>query len=105
MPGWFNETLPPRKLTNRIAFLRLDGDLYASTWDALTTLYPLVVDGGAIYIDDYGSFTGCRKAVDKYRALHRISERMHRITPPEANTLQEQGDSLWWIKRTRGRER
>ena len=45
VPGWFNETLPPAGL-RRIAFLRLDGDLYESTRDAITALYPLVASGG-----------------------------------------------------------
>ena len=49
--GWFNETLPPDGL-GRISFLRLDGDLYASTRDALSALYPLVAPGGIVYSDD-----------------------------------------------------
>ena len=35
--------------------LRLDGDLYVSTMDALKTLYPKVSPGGYVYVDDYGS--------------------------------------------------
>ena len=62
--GWFNETLPPPGLTH-IAFLRLDGDLYASTRDALNALYPLVARGGIVYSDDYGSFSGCARAIDE----------------------------------------
>ena len=60
--GWFNETLPPPGL-KQIAFLRLDGDLYESTIWPLRQLYPLVAPGGVIYIDDYGSFAGCARAV------------------------------------------
>lgn len=63
--GWFADTLPPLGL-RRIAFLRLDGDLYNSTYDALTRLEPLVAPGGYIYVDDYGSFRGCGAAVDRY---------------------------------------
>ena len=65
VPGWFNETLPPPSL-RRISFLRLDGDMYESTIGPLRTLYPLVAAGGVVYIDDYGSFAGCAKAVNEY---------------------------------------
>lgn len=43
--GWFNETLPASQV-KRIAFLRLDGDLYVSTMDALQALYDKVAPGG-----------------------------------------------------------
>jgi O-methyltransferase len=64
--GWFCDTLPvivPQ--LDQIAILRLDGDLYASTWDALTHLYPKVIEGGFVVIDDY-SITGARQAVTDY---------------------------------------
>ena len=41
--------------------------MFVSTWDALVHLYDKVVPGGLIYIDDYGSFNGCREAVDIFR--------------------------------------
>jgi len=63
--GWFHKTLPPRNLHN-IAFLRLDGDVYNSTSVALQRLYPLVSSRGIVYVDDYGSFAGCSRAVDEY---------------------------------------
>lgn len=41
--GWFNETLPKYKgEIGPISFLRLDGDIFVSTWDALVNLYPQV---------------------------------------------------------------
>jgi hypothetical protein len=107
--GWFNESLPPEGL-NKIAFLRLDGDLYASTHDALEALYPRVASGGAIYVDDYGSFGGCRLAVDEYRERHGIHSPMTRIwtnfTPPARRykflTPQAREgygfEGVWWIK-------
>jgi hypothetical protein len=52
VPGAYNESLPPKGLRS-IAFLRLD--YFPSAMAALTALYPLVVDGGLVYIDDYGS--------------------------------------------------
>ena len=64
--GWFKDTLP--RLTNeRFAIIRLDGDLYESTWDALTELYPRLSAGGFAVIDDYGCIRACRAAVDEYR--------------------------------------
>lgn len=80
--GWYNETLPPRGL-RKIAFLRLDGDLYVSTMDALKALYPLVVDGGLVYVDDYGSFAGCSAAVDAYLAAQPgPAPKLHRLLEP-----------------------
>ena len=46
--------------------LRLDGDLYGSTMDALTNLYPKVSVGGYVIIDDY-IIKACREAVHEYR--------------------------------------
>ena len=58
----------------RLAVLRLDGDLYESTMDALVSLYPKVEAGGYIIIDDYNDIAACRQAVTDYRSAHRITE-------------------------------
>ena len=64
--GWFQDTVPSSKDSiGDIALLRLDGDLYESTLVCLRNLYPLVVRGGFIIIDDYG-LKGCRMACDDY---------------------------------------
>ena len=105
--GWFNETLPPAKL-HSISFLRLDGDLYASTMDALVALYPLVSPGGLVYVDDYGSFGGCKAAVDQYRKKRGIKSRLVSIREdPTLNTRLfgfSQKDTrtgvfeaVWWV--------
>jgi O-methyltransferase len=71
--GWFQNVLPTVAPTiDQIAFLRLDGDLYESTKVCLEYLYPKVVKGGFVVIDDYSSLTGCRKAVDEYIAKHNL---------------------------------
>ena len=93
VPGWFSDSLPPTGL-RRIAFLRLDGDLYNSTRDALVGLEPLVSRGGYIYVDDYGSYRGCALAVDEYRAKHGITARMHPIVAGVHRKFQ----ALWWRK-------
>jgi O-methyltransferase len=45
LPGWFRDTLPTAPIT-QLAILRLDGDLYESTMDALVNLYPKLSPGG-----------------------------------------------------------
>lgn len=72
LPGWFRDTLPQAPV-DRLAVLRLDGDLYESTWVALEALYPKVSAGGVIIIDDYGALPRCREAVEDYRAQHQIT--------------------------------
>jgi O-methyltransferase len=51
-----------------VALLRLDTDWYESTRHELEHLYPLLVPGGVLIIDDYGHHLGVRKAVDEYFA-------------------------------------
>src|SRR5207302_894 len=52
-------------LPQKIAVLRLDTDWYESTRAELETLYPRLTLGGVIMIDDYGYWTGARKATDE----------------------------------------
>jgi O-methyltransferase len=66
LPGWFKDTLP-RAPIERLALLRIDGDLYESTWDALSMLYPRLCVGGFVIVDDYYCIPACRQAVDEYR--------------------------------------
>lgn len=69
--GWFQDTVPASAAAiGPIALLRLDGDWYESTAVCLTHLYPLVVAGGVVVVDDYGHWEGCRKAVDEFLADH-----------------------------------
>lgn len=63
--GWFQDTLPQNNTIKEIALLRLDGDLYESTMVCLEHLYPLVVKGGVVIIDDY-ELHGCQKSVHNY---------------------------------------
>ncbi|WP_153799444.1 TylF/MycF/NovP-related O-methyltransferase [Foetidibacter luteolus] len=64
--GWFNDTVSSFRSTNKIALLRLDGDWYESTLTCLQALYPKVVKGGLVIIDDYYSWDGCSRAVHDY---------------------------------------
>jgi O-methyltransferase len=71
--GWFRDTLP-RAPIGDIAVLRLDGDMYESTIQALESLYPkLAVDGYCI-IDDYGCIDACKTAVTDYRSANLIED-------------------------------
>jgi len=70
VPGWFNESLPAlvqKKPSQRFSVIRLDGDTYYSTMDALDALYSHLSPGGFVIIDDYVDWRGCRTAVDEFR--------------------------------------
>lgn len=73
LKGWFKDTLPHAPI-EKLAVLRLDGDYYESTMDALVHLYPKLSIGGYIIIDDYGHFPACAKAVNDYRNANSINE-------------------------------
>jgi O-methyltransferase len=78
LPGWFKDTLDDAPM-DRIAVLRLDGDLYESTIQALDALYPRVSPGGFCIVDDYHAIKACRQAVTDYRATHGISAQIVEI--------------------------
>jgi hypothetical protein len=67
VPGPVEETLPAQA-PERIALLRLDTDWYDSTRHELEHLYPRLVPGGVLILDDYGSWAGARGAADEYFA-------------------------------------
>lgn len=56
----------PKNIHENISLLRLDTDFYDSTKVELEYLFPKVVKGGIIILDDYGGFTGVKKATDEY---------------------------------------
>ena len=65
LKGWFKDTLSIAPI-DKLAVLRLDGDMYGSTIEVLKTLYPKLSKGGFCIIDDY-ALKGCRQAVDDFR--------------------------------------
>jgi O-methyltransferase len=65
--GPVEATLPTLDV-RAIALLRLDTDFYVSTKAELEHLYPKLVRGGALIIDDYGIFQGARQATDEFLA-------------------------------------
>ena len=76
--GWFADTLPSAPI-EKLAVLRLDGDLYESTMDALSALYPKLSVGGYVIVDDYGCIDACRMAVHDYREAHGIKDEIKSI--------------------------
>ncbi|WP_284163374.1 TylF/MycF/NovP-related O-methyltransferase [Frigidibacter sp. SD6-1] len=66
----------------QISILRLDTDWYESTRLELEQLYPRLSPGGVLIIDDYGYWSGSRKAVDEYFAgirapmLNRVNDQV-----------------------------
>jgi O-methyltransferase len=86
--GWFRDTLGTLPV-EQIALLRLDGDLYESTVQALEPLYPRIPVGGFCVIDDY-LLEPCRKAVHDFRTAHGITEPIIDID----------GSGVFWRKTT-----
>ena len=70
--GWFRDTLPALR-GHQWAVVRLDGDLYESTTDALENLYDGLASGGWLIVDDY-EIAACRKAVTDFRTARGITE-------------------------------
>jgi hypothetical protein len=64
--GMVEDTLPTEPLPDQIAVLRLDTDWYESTLVELQVLYPRLVQGGVLIVDDFGDWLGAKKAVDEY---------------------------------------
>ena len=72
LKGWFSETLPKAPI-QKLAILRLDGDMYESTMDGLNNLYSKLSVGGFLIVDDYG-LEGCKRAIHDFRQTHNISD-------------------------------
>jgi hypothetical protein len=78
LKGWFCDTMPTAPI-ERLAILRLDGDLYQSTMDVLTNLYRKVSPGGYVIIDDYYAWESCRQAVSVFLRENGIDPQLKRI--------------------------
>jgi O-methyltransferase len=78
LPGWFEDTLPTAPV-QRLAVMRLDGDMYDSTMVALESLYPKLSVGGYVIIDDYHAVRGCQQAVDDFRTRTGITDELRQV--------------------------
>jgi O-methyltransferase len=78
--GWFDHTFPTSAAdVGDVAVLHADGDWYESVQLTLETFYPRVSVGGYVVIDDYGWWEGARRATDKFRREHQITEPLVRV--------------------------
>jgi hypothetical protein len=59
-----------RHVPATIALLRLDTDWYESTKAEMAHLYPRLVTGGVLIVDDWGHWVGARQAVEEHFAAH-----------------------------------
>ncbi len=73
LEGWFEDVLPAAPI-EKLSVLRVDGDMYKSTMEALESLYPKLSRGGFAIIDDYGAMPSCKLAVDDFRLRQGVSE-------------------------------
>jgi len=89
LPDW----VVLRVIIKSISFLRLDGDLYVSTIQPLEILWDKLSVGGFIYVDDYGSFQGCRNAVNEFRKKRNITTPMVQIEERD-----DKFEAVWWQK-------
>lgn len=78
LPGWFRDTLP-RAPIERLALIRLDGDLYESTMVGLKSLYHALSIGGYVINDDYNSVPASKEATDDFRKERGITEEIIRV--------------------------
>jgi hypothetical protein len=76
--GWFKDTLPTAP-TKAIAVMRLDGDMYESTWQALEALYPKASPGAFVIIDDYGAIEACAAAVGDFRRKFAVTAPLEQV--------------------------
>ena len=72
--GWFNE-VKAKELPNNIVFAFLDGDFYQSIMDSLNLVWPRLVKGGGLVIDDYerSDLPGVSRAIEDFFASKLIS--------------------------------
>jgi len=71
LPGFFEETMPDNPV-GPLAVLRLDGDMYSSTYVCLEHLYPKLSVGGFCILDDVGALRQATDAMNDYRQRHNI---------------------------------
>lgn len=70
--GFFEDTMRNLDIRN-LSLLRMDADMYGSTWVVLENLYHKLSGGGYLIVDDY-NLNGAHQAVDDYRHLKNIQE-------------------------------
>lgn len=87
LKGWFKDTLPDAPI-QKLALLRLDGDMYESTMDAIKALYPRLSPGGYVIVDDYHTVPACKQAIYDYVSANGFSPVLQDID----------GSAIYWRK-------
>ena len=77
--GKVEDSLQENLPIDKLSLLRLDTDWYDSTIVELDLLYPILIDGGILFIDDYGHWQGARKATDEYFNQRNIKPLFFRV--------------------------
>ena len=76
--GWFRDTMPNFP-AQRVAVLRLDGDMYESTIDPLRHLWDRIPPGGWVIVDDYHVVPSSRQATHDFLDDRRIAVQVNEI--------------------------
>ena len=98
--GYFNDSLPAlirAEPALQFAVVRLDGDTFFSTYEAIEILYPHLSPDGFLIVDDYLDWKTCRAAIDTYRTVHGIKEPI--VAVPHNSTEIVRG--VYWRKSSR----
>ena len=74
--GSFSDTLNSFRPHEPIAVLRLDGDWDHFHHQCLNALFPHVMPGGLIIVDDYYTWDGCTRAVHDYLSRNGLCNRI-----------------------------
>lgn len=93
VPGWFNDSLPPRigELRERgLALLRVDCDFYDPVRYVLQLLTPCVPEEGTIILDDYFAWDGCARATHDFLSQNNLCWRVRSM---------DKFKGAWMIKR------
>ena len=82
---------------NKLAFIRLDSDLYVRLHDSLTALYPRLSVGVYVVFEDF-KFTQAQQAILAYRTTHGITSTLHRSGPASAGPFNSLDKMVYWQK-------
>ncbi len=77
LEGYFKDTLLKAPM-DRLAVIRLDGDMYESTYQAIEALYDKLSAGGFVIVDDF-FLEPCAEAIHDFRASRGIVDPIHDI--------------------------
>ena len=91
--GWIPDTFIGLE-EQSFRFVHVDVDLYQGTWDSLAFLYPRLVNGGVVLLDDHGMTTcpGARKAALEYFA--EVGEQVVDLPTGQGLVIKRVGESV-----------